>query len=402
MVKRLLVIGKQIKRLKCIEWSELGNHNLLDYQGLLLDLRGSGAPTELGRLPALLDQFMRNGHEIFVILPEVPSSITLFSPFAITSTPEKGRTLKIAESSQFINAYRLSLEGHNLVVSAGYPPVQSGARGWEWTMTISDNVSRAVCGRYGRAHILHPPAKRLELAAVRAILEYFSPTFEEPEPEERPPWATEVTSRMPGIAELRTRIEANANEIKRLNSEVEAHKRRTAEVEQWAELLWLEGIPLQNRVAEALKFLGLPTESTDPTGHLADLRATCGDREILFEVTGSASSVGVDKGRQLLQWVSQSDDPLLTKGVLVANAFRKNPPSQRPPSPDHKIFVKELEELATKFHIALVDVRELYDLVVQKLGGHEICGDELCRRLQGDGIIKLSADSSESSDPTSI
>jgi hypothetical protein len=388
------VVGKQIKRLKCIEWSEWKNHNLLDFQGLLLDFRGNGAPLNDGSFPGVLIPFMRSRHEIFVILPEgaakgVDNVLRLFSPVNLQMESQKGQTLKITQSEPFIRAYRDSLTGHQIVLLTFIQPGMPVPSQWNWTATITDNVDRAVCGRYGTAHVLHPPAKHLDHLALKAILEHFSPTYEEPEPEERPTWAAEVTGQMPGVADLLMRIDANSNEISRLKNEIQADTEQAAELEQWAELLWLEGIPLQNRVASALNLLGLPTESTDPTGHLADLQATCGAQPILFEVTGSTGSIGVDKGRQLFQWVAQSKDPTNTKGVLVANAFRKNPPYQRPPTPDHKIFVKECEELALKFHLALIDVRDLYELIVRKFSGSAISGADLCLKLQGDGIVKL-------------
>ena len=57
---------------------------------------------------------------------------------------------------------------------------------------------------------------------------------------------------MPGVADIHKRIDANLNEMLRLKKETQADTERVAELEQWAELLWLEGIPLQNRVATAL------------------------------------------------------------------------------------------------------------------------------------------------------
>jgi len=221
-VKRLLVVGKQIKRLKCIEWSEWKNHNLLDFQGLLLDFRGNGAPLNDGSFPGLLAPFMHNGHEIFVILPENVlqgagnNVLKLFTPVNLRMESQKGQTLKIIQPGAFINAYRESLIGHQIVLSDHIQPNLPVPSQWNWNATITDNVARAVCGRYGTAHVLHPPAKHLEHLAVNAILEYFSPTYEEPEAEERPAWATEVAAQMPGVADIHMRIDANSNEISRL------------------------------------------------------------------------------------------------------------------------------------------------------------------------------------------
>lgn len=392
---RLLVLGKEIPRLKCVKWDEWQNHNLLDYQALLIDCRSPSRMSGNQKLADLLVQFMLHGHKVFVILPQaadIPSDNLALSVLPYTTmhlSPQKGKTLIPCTTLPLIHEYMTALDGHEFVISprATVPNIPNG---WSWQTTVSDNVKRAVCGQFAGAYIFHPPAPGRDGLAVKAILDFFHPEFEEPEPEDRPDWAKDVIARLPGMTKLESASADKIAEIARLRSELEANEIKRLGLERWAEMLWFDGVPLQNRVSEALELLGIPNKSNDPTGHAQDLQGSCAGHSLLFEVTGSTGSIGVEKGRQLLQWMADCDDPTNTKGILIGNAFRKNSPDQRPPSPNHKIFVKELEEMATRFHFGLLDVRDVYDLVVRKLGGEDVVTEQICKALQADGVISFS------------
>jgi hypothetical protein len=45
--------------------------------------------------------------------------------------------------------------------------------------------------------------------------------------------------------------------------------------------------------------------------------------------------------------------------------------------------------MANKFHLALVDVREIFDLVVRKLNGEEIEATRICEQLDANGVIRF-------------
>jgi hypothetical protein len=171
---------------------------------------------------------------------------------------------------------------------------------------------------------------------------------------------------------------------------LESDEAKKFELARWTDMLWLDGVPLQKRISEALSLLGIANESKDPTGHSQDLEASFAGRSFLFEVTGSNGAITIDKGRQLLQWLSECADPTNSKGILIGNAFRKHAPSARPPSANHRLFVKELEDMANKFHLGLVDVRDIFALVVRKLGGEAIEAAHICEQLKADGVIRFS------------
>jgi hypothetical protein len=88
-----------------------------------------------------------------------------------------------------------------------------------------------------------------------------------------------------------------------LESQIDGYLGQKQQIERWAELLWLDGIPLQNRVREAFELLGFQTESKNPTGHTHDLVLSCGGDVFYAEVTGATGSIKVGKGRELMHWL---------------------------------------------------------------------------------------------------
>lgn len=391
---RLLVVGKEIPRLKCVQWEEWKDYNLLDYQGLLIHCRSPSRISGDKDLSGLLAQYMQHGHTVFLILPEAtdipPGGLDLsVIPYVTLNLQlQKGKTLNDIMNSLMFQNYMKALRGHEMVINAR-PTVHNIPHGWNWQIAVADNVKRAVCGQFGRAYVFHPPAHGCDDLAIRAILDFFSPDFEEPEPDPAPEWAANIVATIPGVADIDTKTLRNSKEIARLQSEVSASEVERTKLARWAEMLWLTGVPLQQRVSEALALLGVPNHSENPTGHTHDLQGLCQGQALLFEVTASAGSIGVDKGRQLLQWIGEAKDPTNTKGILIGNAYRNDPPDKRPPSPDHKIFVKEVEDMAQRFHFALLDVRDLFELITRKIGGEEIKTETVCEALQADGPIRF-------------
>lgn len=391
---RLLVVGYEIPRLRCVPWEEWKQVNLLDYQGLLLDCRNHSRISGHQELGTLLTRYLQNGHKVFLILPEAnevpPGGLNLgVLPYLVLSVQQqKGKTLTISIDSEFFKSYTEALRGHEIIVD-GRLTVRGAPHGWHWQIAVSDNVNRAVCGQFGNAYILHPPAGGRDGVAMKAILDFFHPDFEEPEPDDAPDWSSAVAAAIPGVEAVEAKTANSLKEIARLQSELAVHEAERARLARWAEMLWLDGIPLQKRVSDALKELGVPNQSKDPTGHTQDLEANCFGQSFLFEVTGSTGAIGIEKARQLYQWIGQCDDPTNTKGVLIGNAYRKESPGQRPPTPDHKIFVKEVEDMAQKFHFSLVDIRDLFELILRKLGGEEIKPEAVCEALQADGLVRF-------------
>ena len=392
--RRLLVVGSKQARLPSIGWDAVGYHNILDYQGIILDCRETSSfvlNDILRKINQTLDTFVHSGHPVFVILPPaklVSSEVQelWFLPLlGVQLLKVKGRTLRLSTEDALTKNYSGALDGHEVVMK---PHVYEGAS-WRWHNAVVDNVARPVCATYGNMWFLHAPSRTRESLGIRAILDSFGPDYEEPEPEMAPNWTESVVASLPGMNGILDRIKEIETQTAKLLDARDAELKKKEQLQRWGEMLWLDGIPLQNRICEALNFLSVAASSENATGHMGDLRASHGETEFVFEVSGSIGSIGVEKARQLLQWISELPNPQSAKGVLVGNPFRNEPPTNRPPTQNHKLFVSEVEQMAQRFHFALLDVREIFRLVVAKLSGANIEPDAVYQDLRVDGNVKF-------------
>jgi hypothetical protein len=390
--RRLLVIGNKLPRLPSIEWKECQHYNFLDYQGLLFDCRKHW-PVPSDNLPNHLFTFLKNGHTVYVILPEaaelsIQPSLNLLPNLKLQLQKLRGTTLKLSAPhlSLFVK-YVETLDAFDLVI---HPTVVTNPNGATWQNTVVNNVNDAVCGVFfNSAFIFHPPSKGRDNLAFKAIIDHFNPDLEEPDLDPAPPWATHVVNSLEDAQRITAVMKKINHQIGDLQEKLREEELRMQALERWVQLLWLDGVPLQNRVKEVFDFLGFTTESIDPTGHTRDLVIKYGGREFLIEVTGSTGPITLDKGRQLLQWMGDSESPDTVKGLLIGNAFRTHAPDNRPPTPNHKIFVNELEAMALRYHFGLLEVRQLFDLLRSRLAGHPCDLDGLCTQLAVDGVIKF-------------
>jgi hypothetical protein len=388
-MRRLLIVGAEYPNLPSVTWKDWEKANPLDYQGLLLDCRDPEMVPQIS-VAGVLSTLIHNGHTAYVLLPSAEKltgkALSLIPQYHLYVEAATGRTLNLRANEPLFSKYMSVLPSHEIFyrVDLAYHgtqmPIVEG---------IVDNVSRSVCGRIARIYLLHPPAKKLEREAIRIIVEEFKPDTVALGSTPRPSWLDNVASQVPGATAIRDACVAKRAEIKKMELDLLSQEESLSNLESWADLLWLEGIPLQTKVGEALNLLGVHASTSDPTGHTGDLQAVEMEDLFIFEVTGSTGTIGIEKGRQLVQWVSESPNPSTAKGVLIANAFRNEPPDKRPPSTDKRIFVVELERLATRFHLSLLDVRELYRVVSLTLSGVPIEKSLIIEGLNTDGIVKF-------------
>jgi hypothetical protein len=396
-MKRLLLIGKKLARLDSIDWARCLTPNITDYQGLLFDCREMTDFAGQDGLAAILTGYQAAGHPIFVILPDLKNETSMTrdlrflpSPMSLRVSRAPGRTLNLCrDAGQPFRDYYSCLRGHDVVFEINSrQPGQPAPRG---VPKIVDNLNRLVCATANgtTAHFFHPPHRSRESEAFRILVEYFGPDFAEPEPEPTPEWAASVVSAMPGIQRIEEQTAQVLRQIDDLEKDADVLNVKKREIEKWAELLWLDGIALQRRVRDALDFLGFQTEMREPTGHSEDLVASHGTDRFLIEVTGATGSIKIEKARELVQWILDSESPGQVRGMLIGNAFRTEPPQNRPPTANHKLFTNEVEGLAERFDFALLDVRELYRAVVAKLEGKEIDLARICQAMSGKGNVAL-------------
>ena len=170
------------------------------------------------------------------------------------------------------------------------------------------------------------------LDAIEAIgmqLELFAKTLTEATTQEpRPAWATEFQVR--GEYERSARL---TEEAAALQQAIENRDRALAALteRQRRQLLFTAtGESLRAAVAEAFAVLGFDVDASD--SGTRDLQITSEARPAVVEVKGLTKSAAQRDARQLEQWVgdyAEKHDELLPKGILVANAWRELPPSER-------------------------------------------------------------------------
>lgn len=387
------MVGLEVPNFPSIPWAQWNSANPLDYQGLVLDLRDSEfRPHQVTIATALLD-LVNNSHSAYVILPDAKSSaaqrgaMTFIPNYYVYVEPAVGQTLNVRPVDPFFDAYRAALTGHEICVK--FQQLTNHPAGWPIYNAVVDNVSRIICCKLASIYVLHPPAKKLEQKALKAIIEHFKPDPPPVSSVAKPSWVETAAAKIPGVAELQAIRASLTSEIQKKSEELSLHDEKLRAAASCADLLWLEGLSLQAKVGEALNFLGLTAGSNDPSGYTGDLYADESGTQFVFEVTGSTGTIGIEKGRQLVQWVAEAPDPTTAKGVLIASAFRNEPPEKRPPSPDKRIFVVEVERLAERFHLALLDIRELYRVVCAKLAGNTIEKTTIVKGLLTDGVVKF-------------
>jgi hypothetical protein len=392
IVRRILIVGKKLANFPCIPWTNWDFSDALDYQALVLDCRVATDLPTFSIVAQRLRTYVANGHPVYVLLPEASSvprhqalQMDHFPGVQLFVRAASGQTLQLRSSEPFFQSYIKILKRYEV-----YFDVRATDRA-AWVDGIVDNVSQNICGKFGSIYFLHPPEPKSELLAFKIIIEHFGPDPPLSSNEPRPSWVDAAAASLPGLAELQSKIGEIEKRIRNENDTLETEREKAQHLAAWADLLWLDGIPLQIKVCEALKLLGVPVEATSLTGHLGDLTADVAGIHFVFEVTGSTGSIGIEKGRQLMQWIVDSPDPIKSKGVLVANAFRNVPPDERPPTPNHKIFVNEVESLAKRFGLALLDIRELYRVLCLKLAGKQVEVAEVIQDLQTSGSVRFRA-----------
>jgi hypothetical protein len=356
---------------------------------LLLDCRKTSELPDQYSIMQTLNALVSHGHSAYLILPEAASLSTFRNPVAwvpnaqLFARAASGQTLKLQLADFFENYIKVML-GHEIYFELQAP----AGRPTNLTPGIVNNVSQAICGRISSIYLLHPPAKKFEQKALKVLIEHFKPDPLSTPSVNKPNWVDQEVLGIPGVAEIQVSRTSILEQIDKKNEELKIADQKLEVISGWADLLWMEGIPLQNKVQDALNLLGVPATSEDPSGHTGDLVANEAGIHFVFEVTGSNGTIGIEKGRQLMQWVADAPDPVGSKGVLVASPFRNEPPPKRPPT-EKRIFVRELEALAEKYHLALLDIRELYRLICLHLSGNSVSKPIVLEGLQTDGVVRF-------------
>ncbi len=384
---RMLIIGNGFPGLRSVEWPNWQSGNILDYQALVFDCQGSSFAADDPLLRTALHEVARHGHPIYVILPKVAQQLELrFLPdLLVRIYPQRGETIILRGNRPLFASYREVLGGHELY----FEVFRLQDHALVDTSNIVNNVDRTLCGRFNNIFLLHPPARGRTSRALQIIVEDFQPEFEELQPDATPSWADEVVRKIPGVSEAQKGVSETDQRILELETRRETQEVDLRTLSEWGQLLWLSGIPLQRLVQKGFKSLRFEIEPRPETGHTEDFVARHKEYAFPVEATGSSGTITIDKGRQLMHWVADSEIANC-HGVLVANAFSTEPPSNRPPTPNHHIFSVDLVKYAEKHGLALLDTQELFKIVCAKLAGKPIDLDAISVELSGKGVIRFS------------
>ncbi len=191
-----------------------------------------------------------------------------------------------------------------------------------------------------------------------------------------PEWVSELTydvvkAKNEDLASLRARI----RELEATAVALQTERDILAEYEG---LLWLRGKrELEPLVRKALTYLGVPVSEEPPV----DAIFRSGDTVLYAEIEGSDNAIAVDKGRQLLGYISQAPNPASVLGAVIGNPFRLFHPDKRPPDSKWSLFSPELTKISERFGWSLITTYQIYQLVGRKMAGEPKEAERRMREL---------------------
>src|SRR5579859_3893430 len=119
-MRRLLIVGAEVRNFPSIEWKDWASANPLDYQGLLLDCRKLQELPSQASISQILSALVKNNHTAYVILPEAPAAanlngaMTLIPNYHLYVMPGTGQTLHAKTGDSLFEAYIGALTGHEI------------------------------------------------------------------------------------------------------------------------------------------------------------------------------------------------------------------------------------------------------------------------------------------------
>lgn len=193
---------------------------------------------------------------------------------------------------------------------------------------------------------------------------------------------------IPGGKNLENQLEEIGVKINELEGVAKELEDRLSVLENYRGLLWRDSYSLHKAVQNALSLLGVQIAETDRGRE--DLIAEYENNLLYIEITGTNGAIEVAKGRQLLDWVASAQEPHKVKGILIANPYRLNPVEERPPTKNHRLFVKEVEELAQKHDFTLLLSVDLYRVVEKILEGAKVDVEKIMQSvIKNRGLLRL-------------
>ncbi|HKX06557.1 MAG TPA: hypothetical protein VJN67_00120 [Stellaceae bacterium] len=384
--KTLVVGSSGHAHVTCVAWTALRSVNLKDFDAIVFNVASLDDRTIL-RLPNFgyfrevrqqLSLFLGSGGRIVALTPERrvikdkddERHNWEWCPIAIGTQDESGDTIE-KKRAQF-ESYLSRLKNWTF-----YFFLPQGALSYELTDVFGSTYDTTyrlppeayAVNRYGKMLagevtllITTPDGGNSKLGSITVL-----PFIEELEQKEAvnliledliglpqrslpPDWIGQIS--MPGIDEINAKIAGKKATIEQLRQEIAAEEQERADVEKWKRVVYATGRELEQIFEEAVIKLGAKTR---PAG---------AEEEFIFEHDGCAGVVeckGVGKSISL-DHVRQADSHTLKfieaesrdgKGVLLGNAWRTLPPSERGKS-NTPVFPDNVVKHAAQRAIALV------------------------------------------------
>ncbi len=264
------------------------------------------------------------------------------------------------------------------------PPVM-----WDALVVAKDGRAVTAIYHHGSGHVLLlPPMAKTRGKVMGYILDTLLPQLQpnlhsrrkSSTREQAPGWAAAVL--VPGADAISARISSVHKQLAQLQEALSEEQARLDALLGYRDILWLGGYDLEDAVRRALTLLGIEAAKREPVDLVHDLRD---GRRLFIEIEGTEGHINLRKGQQLGSYIMAEDNPAAILGAIIGNPWRTSPLDQRPPA-GARLFVRELEALATKQGWRLVQTSQLFDLVCRYLGGDETQKErarEDARRLLG-------------------
>jgi hypothetical protein len=220
--------------------------------------------------------------------------------------------------------------------------------------------------------------------AINIILEDF---FGRPQRTIPPEWTESIL--MPSIAQLDGEIKERQEESRRIELEIRKKEEQKEEIVHYKQLLFETGPRLVEICEETIEALGgvvLPPDLADE-----DFIIEFEDKRAIVEVKGNTKSISLSDlaqlGRYCEDYLIHRDEEI--KGILLGNAWRLLPLSERNDSTSYPIFPPNVVSYATPRNIALVSTTDLFNAYCAFLNG-TIEGAHILRLLfDGVGVTNL-------------
>jgi hypothetical protein len=408
--KTLVVGSSGHAHVTCVTWTELKSVNLKDFDAIVFNVASLDDKTII-RLPRRgyfdevrrqLSLLMGSGGGVIALTPERRvikqkehdwRNNWEWCPFEIGTQPETGDTVEIkravfgrylaklkrwtfyffipeaALTQELMDVFgatyhtKYKLPADAFVINR-YGKMLAGEV--SLLSTVSDG--HGFC-RYGGITVLPLIAELEQKEAMNLILEDL---IGKPQQSLPPDWVDQIP--MPFVNAIKAEIAQKNVAIDSLQQEIAARAQKLAAIEKWKKLVYTTGRELEQIFEEAVIKLGAKT------------KPAAAEEEFIFEHKGNAGVVeckGVGKSISL-EHVRQTDSHVLKfiaaenrngKGVLLGNAWRNLPPSERGGT-DTPIFPDNVVKHAAQREIALVGAGDFLDVFCRFLKG-EVSGEAI-------------------------